>query len=103
MAKRPLHRAKNSLTCFKRILTNQAHTTPSAEKEIVNGAENHISSAGTGTLPGSQLPHPQQPQIPVLTPTTNCAWLSKPSPISPAPHGVCTQMCTRVIHTDPQV
>lgn len=48
MAKRPLHRAKNSLTCFKRILTNQAHATPSAEKETVNGVENHISSAGTG-------------------------------------------------------
>lgn len=31
--KRSLGRAKNSLSCFKRILTNQAHITPSAEKK----------------------------------------------------------------------
>lgn len=94
MAKRPLHRAKNSLTCFKRA--HQADTTPSAEKEKVSGAENHIDSAGTGTLRGSQPPHPQAPQIPVLASITNCAQLSKHSPISPAPRGTCTQMCAQM-------
>ena len=101
MADRPLHRAKNSLPCLKRALTNQEHTTPSAGK--VNGAENHISSAGPGTLRGSQLPHPLQPQIPVLTAITNCARLSKHSPVSPAPQGVCTQMCTHVTPMVPRV